>query len=110
MFQRLKGSICVALPTSPSTSVVCKRRCGILTPAFSRRPIRVVPGQLPTAAEITDPADLIHLVADPLRLALRGRFAEGRVDIDEVAAGFDAPKRKLVEAVGKRRTLVRTPG
>ncbi len=54
-------------------------------------------------ARLDDPADLIRLVADPLRLALLGRAAEGRVAIDEVAEVFDLPKRKVAEAVGKLR-------
>ncbi|MDJ0954114.1 MAG: DUF2087 domain-containing protein [Acidimicrobiia bacterium] len=54
-------------------------------------------------AKLTDPADLIRVVADPLRLALLGRAAEGRVAIDEVAEAFDVPKRRVAEAVGKLR-------
>ncbi len=52
---------------------------------------------------LDDPADLIRLMADPLRLALLGRAAEGRVAVDEVAASLDVPQRKVVEAVGKLR-------
>jgi hypothetical protein len=52
---------------------------------------------------IEDPADIIRLVADPLRLALLGRAAEGSLVLDEVAAAFDTPKRKVAEAVGKLR-------
>ena len=50
-------------------------------------------------AGFQDPSDLIRLVADPLRLALLGRAAEGRLSLDEVAAAFDTPKRKVAEAV-----------
>lgn len=52
---------------------------------------------------LEDPADLIRIVANPIRLALLGRAAEGRVALDEVAATMDASKRKVVEAVGKLR-------
>lgn len=51
-----------------------------------------------------DPADLIRLVADPVRLALLGRAAEGTISIDEVAANLDVPKRKVADALGKLRT------
>ncbi len=56
-------------------------------------------------ASFQDPSDLIRLVADPLRLALLGRAAEGRLSLEEVAARFDVPKRKVAEAVGKLRAL-----
>lgn len=56
-------------------------------------------------AGIDDPADLIRLVADPLRLALLGRAAEGRVSVDEVAESLTTPKRKVAEAVGKLRAI-----
>ncbi len=52
---------------------------------------------------IEDPADVIRLVADPVRLALLGRAAEGTLSLDEVAASFGLPKRKVAEAVGKLR-------
>lgn len=52
---------------------------------------------------IEDPADLIRLVADPVRLALLGRAAEGNLSLDEVTENFDMSKRKVVEAVGKLR-------
>ena len=54
-------------------------------------------------APTEDPAELIRLVADPLRLALLGRAAEGRVSVDEVADSLGVPKRKAAEAVGKLR-------
>ncbi len=54
-------------------------------------------------ARLNDPADLIRLVADPLRLALLGRAAEGRVALGEVAVAFDVPQRRVAEAVGKLR-------
>ena len=50
-----------------------------------------------------DPADLIRVVADPLRLALLGRAAEGRLSLEEVAAAFGIPKRKVAESLGKLR-------
>lgn len=52
---------------------------------------------------IEDPADLIRLAADPVRLALLGRAAEGRLSLDEVAESFGMPKRKVAEAVGRLR-------
>lgn len=52
---------------------------------------------------IEDPADLIRLVADPLRLNLLGRAADGTIDLDQAAASFDTPKRKVVEAIGRLR-------
>ncbi len=52
---------------------------------------------------IEDPADIIRLVADPLRLALLGRAAEGNLVLDDVAAAFGIPKRKVAEAAGKLR-------
>mgnify|MGYP001817423789 CR=1 FL=1 len=52
---------------------------------------------------IEDPADIIRVVADPLRLSLLGRAAEGRVELDEVARSLGVPKRKVAEAVGKLR-------
>jgi hypothetical protein len=52
---------------------------------------------------IEDPADLIRLVADPLRLSLLGRAAEGTLNLEEVAAAHGIPKRKVAEAVGKLR-------
>ncbi len=52
---------------------------------------------------IEDPADLIRLVADPIRLNLLGRAADGSVDIEETATAFDVPKRKVIEAIGKLR-------
>ncbi|MCP4964418.1 MAG: DUF2087 domain-containing protein [bacterium] len=54
---------------------------------------------------IEDPADLIRLVADPVRLALLGRAAEGTLSIDEVADSFGVPKRKVAEAVGRLRAV-----
>ncbi|MCP3994537.1 MAG: DUF2087 domain-containing protein [bacterium] len=50
-----------------------------------------------------DPADLIRIVADPLRLALLGRAAEGRLVVSEVADAFDLTIRRVAEAVGKLR-------
>lgn len=52
---------------------------------------------------IEDPADVVRVVADPLRLSLLGRAAEGRLELDEVAGSLDVPKRKVAEAVGKLR-------
>ena len=52
---------------------------------------------------IEDPADIIRVVADPLRLSLLGRAAEGKLELDEVARSLDVPKRKVAEAVGKLR-------
>ena len=52
---------------------------------------------------IEDPADIVRVVADPLRLALLGRAAEGKVELDEVARSFGIAKRKVAEAVGKLR-------
>ncbi len=60
----------------------------------------------PTAASagmIEDPADIVRVVADPLRLALLGRAAEGALDLGEVADSMDVPKRRVAEAVGKLR-------
>ncbi len=56
-------------------------------------------------AVIKDPADLIRIVADPLRLVLLGRAAEGTVSIEEVASSLDIPKRKVAEALGKLRAV-----
>jgi hypothetical protein len=52
---------------------------------------------------IEDPADLIRIVADPLRLSILGRAAEGRMSLEEVASTFGLPKKKVVEAIGKLR-------
>ena len=52
---------------------------------------------------IEDPADVVRVVADPVRLSLLGRAAEGRVDVDEVARSLNVPKRKVAEAIGKLR-------
>jgi hypothetical protein len=52
---------------------------------------------------IDDPADLIRIVADPLRLSILGRAAEGRVSLEEIEGVFDIPKKKVVEAIGKLR-------
>ncbi len=52
---------------------------------------------------IDHPAELIRIVADPLRLALLGRAAEGRVELDELAKCFAQPKKKIAEALGKLR-------
>lgn len=52
---------------------------------------------------IEDPADIIRVVADPLRLSLLGRAAEGTVAIEDVATNLDVPKRKVAEALGKLR-------
>ena len=54
-------------------------------------------------AALEDPADLIRVVADPLRLSILGRSAEGRVDVSDIAAVFDVPVRKVAEAIGKLR-------
>jgi hypothetical protein len=54
---------------------------------------------------IEDPADLIRIVADPLRLSILGRAAEGRVSLEELVSSFDVPKKKVVEAVGKLRAV-----
>ncbi len=56
-------------------------------------------------AGFTDPSDLIRLVADPLRLTLLGRAAEGRIVLEEVEASLGVPRRKVAEAVGKLRAL-----
>jgi hypothetical protein len=52
---------------------------------------------------IEDPADLIRIVAEPLRLSLLGRAAEGRLNLEEVATAHAVSKRKVAEAVGKLR-------
>lgn len=52
---------------------------------------------------LSNPADLIRVVSDPLRLSILGRAAEGRVSLDELATAFDVPRRKVVEAIGKLR-------
>lgn len=52
---------------------------------------------------IDNPADLIRLVSDPLRLSLLGRAAEGTLVVEEVADAFKVPKRKVAEAAGKLR-------
>ena len=52
---------------------------------------------------IEDPADLIRIVADPLRLSLLGRAAEGTLNLEELATAHAVPKRKIAEAVGKLR-------
>lgn len=52
---------------------------------------------------IENPADLIRLVSDPLRLSLLGRAAEGTIDVEAVAEAFGVPKRKVAEAAGKLR-------
>lgn len=52
---------------------------------------------------IEDPADIIRIAADPLRLSLLGRAAEGTVAIEDVAANLNVPKRKVAEALGKLR-------
>jgi hypothetical protein len=52
---------------------------------------------------IENPADLIRLVSDPLRLSLLGRAAEGTIVVEEVAAALGVPKRKVAEATGKLR-------
>jgi hypothetical protein len=52
---------------------------------------------------IEDPADIVRVVADPLRLSLLGRAAEGKVDLEDVANSMDIPRRKVAEAVGKLR-------
>ncbi|MGA9595228.1 MAG: DUF2087 domain-containing protein [Acidimicrobiia bacterium] len=50
-----------------------------------------------------DPADLIRVVADPLRMSILGRAAEGRVSLTELAESFDVPKKKVVQALGSLR-------
>lgn len=52
---------------------------------------------------ITDPADLIRVVADPLRLSILGRAAEGRVSLEELTREFSIPRKKVIEAIGKLR-------
>lgn len=52
---------------------------------------------------LDDPADLIRLIADPVRLALLGRAAEGNVSLDDIAENMDVPKRKVADALGKLR-------
>ncbi len=52
---------------------------------------------------LEDPADIIRIVSDPLRLSLLGRAAEGTLSIDEIADNLDVPKRKVAEALGKLR-------
>lgn len=52
---------------------------------------------------IKNPADLIRLVSDPLRLSLLGRAAEGTIVVEEVAAAFGVPNRKVAEATGRLR-------
>ena len=52
---------------------------------------------------IEDPADIIRVVADPVRLALLGRAAEGTLALDDVAANLDVPKRKVAESLGNLR-------
>jgi hypothetical protein len=58
-----------------------------------------------SVTKLEDPADLIRLVADPLRLALLGRAAEGRLVLSEVAETMAVPRRKVAEAVGKLRAI-----
>jgi hypothetical protein len=52
---------------------------------------------------LSTPADLVRFVADPLRLSILGRAGEGRVALDELAAVFALPKKRVIEAVGKLR-------
>jgi hypothetical protein len=52
---------------------------------------------------ITDPADVIRLAADPLRLSILGRAAEGRVAVAEIAEAFGISKKKVVQAIGTLR-------
>lgn len=52
---------------------------------------------------ISDPAELVRAVCDPLRLAILGRAAEGRVSLDELTETFAVSRKKVIEAVGKLR-------
>lgn len=51
-----------------------------------------------------NPADFIRAVADPLRLAILGRAAEGRsISVDELGNHFRVPPKKVAAAIGKLR-------
>lgn len=52
---------------------------------------------------IEDPADLIRVMADPLRLVVQGRAAGERVALAEVAKSMGTTKRKAAEGVGRPR-------
>jgi hypothetical protein len=52
---------------------------------------------------ISDPAELVRTVCDPLRLAILGRAAESRVSVDEITQSFGVSRKKVIEAVGKLR-------
>ncbi|MDJ0924456.1 MAG: DUF2087 domain-containing protein [Acidimicrobiia bacterium] len=52
---------------------------------------------------LEDPADIIRIVADPVRLSVLGRAAEDNLVVGEVAANLGVPERKVAEAVGRLR-------
>jgi hypothetical protein len=49
------------------------------------------------------PGDFIRLSLDPLRLAILGRAAEGRVDAGEIAKRMRVRRRDVIESIGKLR-------
>jgi len=48
-----------------------------------------------------EPVEYLRICLDPIRLAVLGRAAEDRVDVDAIAAVMRVPVRRVAEAQGK---------
>ena len=52
---------------------------------------------------MTDAREFLRLALDPIRIAVLGRAAEGRVDADEIATSLAVPVKQVHQAVAKLR-------
>ena len=50
-----------------------------------------------------NPTEYLRLTLDPVRLAVLGAAALGRVDLDEIAASLDVPRRRVLAAAADLR-------
>lgn len=51
-----------------------------------------------------NPDEYLRTALDPLRLAILGRAAEGRVDVDAIAGSLGLDRRRVLGEVGRLRT------
>lgn len=57
--------------------------------------------RLPGYAHAVEPVEYLRICLDPVRLAVLGRAAEGRVDVGEIAAAMKVAARSVDEARGR---------
>ena len=50
------------------------------------------------------PEEFLRIALDPLRLAILGRAAEGRMDVDAIGEALGVDRRKVLGEVGRLRS------